>query len=102
MNIIKYIIYDNVHFFNLRLARQARAALKYLNKERKKYGHPAMILDEKLCMQANAYANHLATSSYYQKAPRNQLHGAGNGINFFFTTGQIFFRNHYCLSDNSS
>ena len=66
--------------FNLRLARQAKAALKYLNKERKKYGHPAMILDEKLCMQANAYANHLATSSYYQKAPRSQLHGAGNGI----------------------
>ena len=49
-----------------------------------------MILDEKLCMQANAYANHLATSSYYQKAPRNQLHGAGNGINFILQLDRFF------------
>merc|ERR1711957_300111 len=53
------------------------AAAKWLNEFRDIYEYPKIAIDDKLTKEAGLYAQHLVDTTYYKRAPVEELNGAG-------------------------
>lgn len=70
--IVMFYCVLNIIFRNLRAE-----AVDYMNEKRAFYEYPAIAVDDKLNNEAGSYAQHLVNTTYYRRAPVDQLNGAG-------------------------
>jgi len=61
------------------------AAAKWLNEFRDIYEYPKIAIDDKLTKEAGLYAQHLVDTTYYKRAPVEELNGAGQSCNKHLT-----------------